>query len=141
RASAWECRWPTTWTRSSTGMFRPTRSSDAASLIATAVRSWVGEHAGPRVFCIGVCGSQGSGKSTACGRVAEVLADAGMRCVVLSLDDLYLPLPARVELAVREHPLLRTPGVPGTHDTALGVEILRALRAREPARLPRFDKA
>jgi len=41
------------------------------------------------------------------------------------------------------HPLLRTRGVPGTHDVALGIELIGALTrsgARAPVRLPRFDK-
>ena len=38
------------------------------------------------------------------------------------------------------HPLLRTRGVPGTHDVALGLATLAALERGEPALLPRFDK-
>ncbi len=65
----------------------------------------------------------------------------GERVAVLSLDDLYLAPAARRRLAAAVHPLLRVRGVPGTHDVALGVEVLANLAARRPVALPRFDKA
>jgi D-glycerate 3-kinase len=72
----------------------------------------------------------------------KVLLEAqGLTAAVLSLDDLYLTLPERERLAAEVHPLLRTRGVPGTHDTALGMRLLDALRG-EPGEIaiPRFDK-
>ncbi len=69
------------------------------------------------------------------------MPELGLRAVTLSLDDLYLTLPERVDLARVVHPLLRTRGVPGTHDTALGGSILDALLAGRPARIPQFSKA
>jgi D-glycerate 3-kinase len=39
------------------------------------------------------------------------------------------------------HPLLRTRGVPGTHDIKLGVHTLTALGHSGPVPLPRFDKS
>lgn len=90
---------------------------------------------------MGLCGAQGSGKSTAAVRAAEDLADRGLSVAVLSLDDLYLPVDARIDLARTVHPLLRTRGVPGTHDVALGCAVLDALRSPGEVALPRFDKA
>ncbi len=86
---------------------------------------------------IGLCGAQGSGKSTIAAALAERIPDTA----VLSLDDLYLPLAERERLARTVHPLLRTRGVPGTHDVALGEAVLAGLRAGRPVKLPRFDKA
>ena len=86
---------------------------------------------------MGLCGAQGSGKSTVAATLAENLAGT----VVLSLDDLYLPLAERRRLAETVHPLLATRGVPGTHDVALGEAVLADLRAGRPVKLPRFDKA
>ena len=63
-----------------------------------------------------------------------------MPAAVLSLDDLYLTRAERLELGRKVHPLLRTRGVPGTHDVALGLATIAALQRGEPARLPRFDK-
>jgi D-glycerate 3-kinase len=60
--------------------------------------------------------------------------------VSLSLDDIYLTRAEREELARTVHPLLRTRGVPGTHDVALGLQVIAALERGEAALLPRFDK-
>ncbi|HJS33883.1 MAG TPA: kinase, partial [Pseudoxanthomonas sp.] len=46
----------------------------------------------------------------------------------------------RMRLAAEVHPLLATRGPPGTHDVALGCQVLDALRAGEDIALPRFDK-
>lgn len=88
-----------------------------------------------RPFVLGIAGAQGSGKST----IARALA-ARFGCPVLSLDDLYLDGAARQLLAETAHPLLRTRGVPGTHDVAAGLAAIEAL-GHGPALLPRFDKA
>jgi len=103
---------------------------------------WIAERVGERLdpgarrpFVLGIAGAQGSGKST----IARALA-ARFGCPVLSLDDLYLDGAARQRLAETVHPLLRTRGVPGTHDVAAGLAAIEAL-AHGPALLPRFDKA
>lgn len=92
----------------------------------------------PVVF--GICGAQGSGKSTLAGQLARELRDKGMAVAALSLDDLYLTRAEREALARDVHPLLRTRGVPGTHDVALGLSLLRDIDVGKPVLLPRFDK-
>ncbi|MFX4088508.1 kinase [Sphingobium yanoikuyae] len=90
---------------------------------------------------LGLCGAQGSGKSTL---AQGLLARMGARSVasaILSIDDLYLTKAEREALAQDVHPLLRTRGVPGTHNVALGLRVLDALAAGRAACLPRFDKA
>ncbi len=96
-----------------------------------------------RPMIVGLCGSQGSGKSTFALFLAALLETPGLNTAVLSLDDLYLPSAERRELADRRHPLLATRGPPGTHDVALGLRTLQALTAGGGglAPLPRFDKA
>jgi D-glycerate 3-kinase len=94
-----------------------------------------------RTFVVGLCGAQGSGKTTVA-EVLKVLLEAqGISTAVLSLDDLYLTRVERLELAARVHPLLATRGVPGTHDVELGLTILDALSSSGHVALPRFDKA
>ena len=96
-----------------------------------------------RPVIVGLCGSQGSGKSTFALFLAALLETPGLSTAVLSLDDLYLTSAERRELADRRHPLLATRGPPGTHDVALGLRTLQALTAGGGglAPLPRFDKA
>ncbi len=91
----------------------------------------------PGPLIVGLCGAQGSGKSTLSAELAARIAHT----VVLSLDDLYLTRAARIQLAGEVHPLLRTRGVPGTHDVGLGLRVLDALDRGLDAPLPRFDKA
>lgn len=98
----------------------------------------------PGTFVLGLCGAQGTGKSTLAAVLQEELADGyGRRVAVVSLDDFYLRADERALLAGRVHPLLRTRGVPGTHDVDLGCRVLRELQSLgrgERMALPRFDK-
>jgi D-glycerate 3-kinase len=115
-------------------------SATAADLIEKAIQAALPAHRrGPLI--VGVCGSQGSGKSTVCSALSTRFSDAGLKVANLSLDDLYLPLAARVKLSELVHPLLRTRGVPGTHDTKLGIHTLHDLAHAKAVKLPRFDKA
>jgi len=115
-------------------------SATAADSIEKAIREAMpGHRRGPLI--VGVCGSQGSGKSTVCKTLADRFTDIGLKVANLSLDDLYLPLAARVKLGEQVHPLLRTRGVPGTHDTKLGIHTLHDLAHAKEVKLPRFDKA
>ncbi|SFK06254.1 kinase [Caulobacter sp. UNC279MFTsu5.1] len=92
-------------------------------------------------FVVGICGPQGSGKTTTVRVVAALLEARGLKVATLSLDDLYLPRADREALARDVHPLLRTRGVPGTHDVALGLAVLDGLAGEGETALPRFDKA
>lgn len=95
-----------------------------------------------RPVVIGICGAQGSGKSTLAMALQALLSrEHALEAAILSLDDLYLPLADRVRLARDIHPLFRTRGPPGTHDIALGLDVLDAALAGRPVALPRFDKA
>ena len=97
----------------------------------------------PRI--VGISGSQGSGKSTLANIVVEHLKQRGLQAVTVSLDDFYLTKAQRMELAQTVHPLLRTRGVPGTHDTQWLGQVLRAMQSAEQTEdttfeLPIFDK-
>ena len=102
-------------------------------------------NAGARPVVVGICGPQGSGKSTTARIVQDLLTGvAGLQVATLSLDDLYLARLQRAALAATVHPLLATRGVPGTHDVARGIAVisrLRAARGSGETLLPRFDKA
>lgn len=96
-----------------------------------------------RPIVVGLCGAQGSGKSTTAARLAAQLDAIGQRSAVLSLDDFYLTLAERRGVARDVHPLLITRGVPGTHDVALAQATVTALlHAGEGdcVSVPGFDK-
>lgn len=93
-----------------------------------------------RPFVVGLCGAQGSGKSTVSEGLRARFEARGLTVALLSIDDLYLPREDRAALAASVHPLLRTRGVPGTHDVALGEAILAACAAQGSVALPRFSK-
>ena len=97
--------------------------------------------AGQKPLIVGVNGAQGSGKTTLCRFLEELLRQRSLRAVTLSLDDLYLSRAERQELAAAVHPLFATRGVPGTHAATLGMAIIEHVRAGRTFDLPRFDKA
>jgi D-glycerate 3-kinase len=97
----------------------------------------------PAPFILGVSGLQGSGKSTLGAGLIGAASRRGWGAVTLSLDDAYLTHAERLALADQVHPLLRTRGVPGTHDLILLASTLAALASaspRRPVSVPRFDK-
>ncbi len=94
-----------------------------------------------RPYILGLSGLQGSGKSTLA-RVMKAHAESrGWPTEVLSLDDFYYSRSEREALAREVHSLLRTRGVPGTHEIELLLSVLAAMpRASEklPVAHPRF---
>ena len=98
-----------------------------------------------RPILIAVNGSQGSGKSTMCAYLQQLIADKHeLSVLTLSLDDFYYTHDQRLTLSQQIHPLFATRGVPGTHDMGLLERTLDALLAtdcRGPVDVPRFDKA
>ncbi len=96
-----------------------------------------------RPYVLGLSGLQGSGKSTLA-RVMKVNAESmGWPTEVLSLDDFYYARSDREDLAQCIHPLLRTRGVPGTHEIELLLSVLAAVPSASeklPVMHPRFDK-
>ncbi len=107
--------------------------------LAVRVQVWRTRARGPIV--VGLCGAQGSGKTTIAAATARLLQDWGQNAVAVSLDDFYFGRGARARLAERIHPLLRTRGPPATHDVALACRVLDDLQRPTTTRIPRFDKA
>lgn len=90
---------------------------------------------------VGLCGAQGSGKSTIAAATVHLLQDAGLKAVALSIDDFYLGREARAWMAQQVHRLFQTRGPPGTHDVALACTVLDHLIGSGTTPLPAFDKA
>jgi D-glycerate 3-kinase len=97
-----------------------------------------------KTLVIGINGCQGSGKSTLANYLRTTLVLAhNIESICVSLDDFYLTKNDRLALAESKHPLLSTRGVPGTHDTALAIQQLMALKEQSTGtvELPVFDKS
>lgn len=110
---------------------------DVAAGLAAAPRGFAG------IAVAGICGAQGSGKTTMALHLERELLKLGKRAVTLSLDDFYLPKADRHRLARDVHPLCATRGVPGTHDMGLyahTVDRLAQAHARDETPLPIFSK-
>lgn len=123
-------------------------SPDASTQNSTLAGHLLDQYAGRiarsrRPYLLGLSGLQGSGKSTLA-REMKAQADArGWPTEVLSLDDFYYSRSEREVLAHQIHPLLRTRGVPGTHEIELLLSVLAALPQASdklPVSYPRFDK-
>ena len=106
---------------------------------------WLLEAPWPVPPIIGICGAQGTGKSTLAEFLAAELHDvADWSVAVLSMDDFYLSRAERLELSRKVHPLLATRGPPGTHNCEMMGDYLQRLRRLgdgESMVLPRFDKS
>ncbi len=111
------------------------------------VAAWLAEKvtASQTPLILGVHGGQGSGKSTLSNALKGIYKETfDWNVVVISIDDLYLSHAERAALGETTHPLLRTRGVPGTHDAHLGIRLfqqLKALKSGETVKFPAFDKA
>ena len=73
-----------------------------------------------KTLFLGVSGGQGSGKTTVAEILKIILKKFFKRRVhVSSIDDFYKSLQDRDKMSNKIHPLFKTRGVPGTHDTHL----------------------
>ena len=96
-----------------------------------------------RPYLLGLSGLQGSGKSTLAREMKTQAETRDWPTEVLSLDDFYYSRSEREVLAHQIHPLLRTRGVPGTHEIELLLSVLAAMPQASdklPVSHPRFDK-
>lgn len=106
--------------------------------------AWLAEKHEDRALIVGINGAQGSGKSTL-SRILKAILELGFdkKVISFSIDDFYLSRDQREQLARQVHPLLKTRGVPGTHDVSRGIAIIRQILQGNAAELsiPVFDKS
>lgn len=97
--------------------------------------------AGGRGNIQGMLGLQGTGKTTLTSILARIFNHWGWYLVILSLDDFYHDFTTRQDLQ-KNDPRLIWRGPPGTHDVALAIATLRALKQQQSGvMIPIFDKS
>tara|TARA_Y100000590_G_scaffold33015_1_gene36222 strand:- start:2049 stop:2972 length:924 start_codon:yes stop_codon:yes gene_type:complete len=93
---------------------------------------------------LGFSGGQGSGKTTVAGILKIILKKFFKRKIqVISIDDFYKSLKDRNNMSHKIHPLFKTRGVPGTHDTNLINFFFNNILKRKikKMKIPKFNKA
>ena len=97
-----------------------------------------------RIKIIGLTGGQGAGKSTIT-QIIKLIFEIkyNFNVAFFSIDDFYKTLRERETLSKKIHPMFKTRGVPGTHDTKLLSKIFNDLSKKnfKPVYVPRFDKS
>jgi D-glycerate 3-kinase len=92
---------------------------------------------------IGLTGGQGSGKSTISNILKILLKESfSLETVIFSIDDFYKTLEERKKMSQSISPLFLTRGVPGTHDTKMLLNTIKALKKNKFKKIliPKFDK-
>ena len=97
-----------------------------------------------KIKIIGLTGGQGAGKSTIT-QIIKLIFEIkyNFNVTFFSIDDFYKTLRERETLSKKIHPMFKTRGVPGTHDTKLLSKIFNDLSKKnfKSVYVPRFDKS
>ncbi len=97
-----------------------------------------------KIKIIGLTGGQGAGKSTIT-QIIKLIFEIkyNFNVTFFSIDDFYKTLRERETLSKKIHPMFKTRGVPGTHDTKLLSKIFNDLSKKnfKAVYVPRFDKS
>jgi len=97
-----------------------------------------------KTLFLGFSGGQGSGKTTVSGILKIILMKFFKRKIHVSpIDDFYKTLEDRNKMSHEIHPLLRTRGVPGTHDINLIKKFFNFINKKKfkKFKVPNFDKS
>ena len=93
---------------------------------------------------VGLSGGQGTGKTTI-SSIIKIILEKYFKLNVfkISIDDFYKTRKERIILSKKVHPLLKTRGVPGTHDIDMMLNLFRKVKAKKlkSLSLPKFDKS
>ena len=95
-------------------------------------------------FIIGLAGGQGTGKTTISSILTLILQKYfKLNVFKVSIDDFYKTRKQREILSSSKHPLLKTRGVPGTHDVNLILELFKRVKSKKfkSLQIPKFNKA
>ena len=97
-----------------------------------------------KTLFLGLSGGQGSGKTTVTGILKIILKKYFKKKIhTSSIDDFYKTLEERDKTSNTIHPLFKTRGVPGTHDTNLINKFFDFIKKKKfkKFKLPKFDKS
>ena len=97
-----------------------------------------------KTLFLGLSGGQGSGKTTVTGILKIILKNYFKRKIhINSIDDFYKTLKDRNKMSSTIHPLLKTRGVPGTHDINFIKKFFDFIKKEKfkKFKLPKFDKS
>ena len=97
-----------------------------------------------KTLILGFSGGQGVGKTTLNNILKIILKKFFKRRVhISSIDDFYKTLKDRNKISDSIHPLLKTRGVPGTHDINLIKKFFHFIKKKKfkKIKLPKFDKS
>ena len=107
---------------------------------------WINEKSNQysNTYFLGLSGGQGAGKTTITSLLNIILTNYFKKKVcIFSIDDFYKTLNDREKLSKKIHPLLKTRGVPGTHDIKFIIDYLKKIKLKKNKviSLPIFDKS
>ncbi|KAJ3405013.1 hypothetical protein HDU80_002021 [Chytriomyces hyalinus] len=99
-------------------------------------------HGSPSLpLVVGINGPQGAGKTTLTASLVHSLKEHSLTAVAVSIDDFYLPH-NQLSCLSPNNPLLQFRGNPGTHDIALAVSVVEALKSHQQhVLIPRYEKS
>ena len=96
-----------------------------------------------RTLFLGFSGGQGAGKTTVAGILKIILKKYFKRKIqAISIDDFYRTLEDRNKMSITIHPLFKTRGVPGTHETSLIMKFFDFIKKKKfkKFKVPKFGK-
>jgi len=107
---------------------------------------WINEKSNQysNTYFLGLSGGQGAGKTTITSLLNIILTNYFKKKVcIFSIDDFYKTFNDRKKLSKKIHPLLKTRGVPGTHDIKFIINYLKKIKLKKNKviSLPIFDKS
>ena len=97
-----------------------------------------------KTLFLGFSGGQGSGKTTVTGILKIILKKYFKRKIhTSSIDDFYKTLEERDKISNTIYPLVKTRGVPGTHDIYLIKKFFDFIKRKKFKKFksPKFDKS
>lgn len=107
------------------------------------LKLWGADFTGSGRMVVGLNAPQGAGKTTLGEALKDRFEQEGVGFLAVSVDDFYLTRQGQKDLAEKYSDTMyfQQRGYPGTHDLALGTEVLEGLKSGASVKVPRYDKS